>query len=84
MGDAEPLLKKWEEARDDAVLAKERFAKAHEDFEEKCGITWSENIRQGVQAFNKEKQGHQGTTEMSHSPLFVAEVSEVMLCVASF
>lgn len=78
-GDAEPLAREWEKARDEAQVAQERFRKADADFVTFSGKTWSENTKKEVEVFVKEKRGHFYTTEMSHSPLFVSNVSEVML-----
>jgi hypothetical protein len=84
MNDAEPLAREWEKARNEALQAQERFKKANEDFVGLSGRTWSDSINKGIDAYYEEKKEHLYSTEMSHSPLFLSNVSEVMLCDARF
>jgi hypothetical protein len=82
-GDATPIVKAWEKAREDAQVAQERRIKANEEFAMLRGRNWSKNINEGIDAFYQEKRGDIHLAEMSHSPLFLSCVSEEMLCVAS-
>jgi hypothetical protein len=76
-GDADPLCREWEKARDEAQVAQDRFQKASGEFVRQSGKTWSKDIQRGVHSFYKDAADIFLTTEMSHSPAFISNVSEV-------